>query len=245
MNNFSHQPMAAKDVKTKALGLVEELKKLAPLADKQRRVPDESIELLKKSGLLRTLQPKEFGGDELTIRAHVDAVSTVARGCGATAWVLGVYHAHHWIMGHMSNQACTDVYGPGRDQAIAAVIGPRGKAIRKADGTYILNGFWPFGSGNAASEWLLLGCEVFDEAGDKLDEGDLLLPVTDAEILDDWFVAGLQGTGSSSIKCSDVIIPSHRFVSLPDVMERKSEVYTNPNSPTLYKSQQLHQEFSV
>lgn len=138
------------------------------------------------------------------MRAHVDAVSTVARACNATAWVLGVYHAHSWMLGHFAPQAQQDVYGNGGNEAVAAVIGPRGKAVRRGDGTYRLSGFWPFASGNAAAHWLLLGCEVFDESGNKLDDGDLLVPMSDVRVLDDWHVAGLQGTGSSSVKCSDI-----------------------------------------
>ncbi|WP_245331338.1 hypothetical protein [Mesorhizobium sophorae] len=61
-----------------------------------------------------------------------------------------------------------------------------------------MNGFWPFASGNAAARWLLLGAEVFDEAGNKLDEGDLAVPTGDAEQIDDWHVAGLQGNSKAA-----------------------------------------------
>ena len=225
------------DVKATAEALIPDFQKLAARAEELRRVPDESVDLLKSSGLLQILQPAACGGRQLTMRAHVDAMATVARGCNASAWVLGVYHAHSRMLGHMSPQAQQDVYGANPDQAVAAVIGPRGKAVRKSDGTYVLSGFWPFGSGNAASEWLLLGCEVFDEAGDKLDDGDLLVPVADVVVLDDWHVAGLQGTGSSSIKCADVVVPAHRFLSLSALLENQTAPYADPDAPTLYKSQ--------
>ena len=99
------------------------------------------------------------------MRSHVDAVSTVAKGCAATAWVLGVYHAHDYIIGHMSEKAQEEIYTTGDIAAVAAVIGPRGKAIHRADGAYSLSGFWPFASGNAGAHWMLLGAEVFDESG--------------------------------------------------------------------------------
>ena len=85
-------------------------------------------------------------------------------------------------MAHFPEQAQDDVYGQDHNTMISAVIGPRGKAIRQADGSYILNGFWPFGSGCQLSKWLLLGAEVFDEKGEFLDLADLLIPTTDAEI---------------------------------------------------------------
>ena len=236
MNVSVHNRSGQSDIKQIAEGLVGDFRRFAAAAEDLRRVPDESIDLLRTSGLLHVLQPRACGGKQLTMRAHVDAVSTVARGCNATAWVLGVYHAHSWLMGHMDRKAQEDVYGQNPDQAIAAVIGPRGKAVRRADGSFVLNGFWPFGSGNSAADWLLLGAEVFDEKGAKFDEADLLVPVSDVEILDDWRVAGLQGTGSSSIRCANVVVPAHRLLSLSALLDNNTAPYNDPDGPALYKS---------
>ena len=237
MNIHVAQTVRESEAKRIAESLIPELQKRAALAEELRRVPDESIALLKSSGLLRTIQPASCGGDQLSMRAHVDVVSSVARGCNATGWVLGVYQAHSWMFGHMSEQAQNDVFADDADQAVAAVIGPRGKATRKADGSYILSGFWPFASGNAAAEWLLLGSEIFDEAGHKLDEGDLLVRKSDLTVLDDWHVAGLQGTGSSSVKCENLAVPAHRFLSLSALLNNQTTPYTDPSAPTMFKSQ--------
>jgi 3-hydroxy-9,10-secoandrosta-1,3,5(10)-triene-9,17-dione monooxygenase len=226
------------DVKAAAESIVPQLRKYAAKAEELRRVPDESVALLKSSGLMQVLQPASVGGLQLDMRAHVDAISTVAKGCNSAAWILGVYHAHSWMMGHVSHQAQQDVWGEDPTMPIAAVIGPRGKATRKADGSYVIvSGFWPFGSGNTHAKWLFLGCEIFDESGAMLDAGDLLVPVRDVEILDDWHVAGLQGTGSSSIKCADVAVPAHRFVSLSGLLENQAPGYLAGDGPALYKSQ--------
>ena len=225
------------DVRAAAEQLVGPLREFAALAESQRRVPDESLRLLRASGLLTLLQPASCGGRQMTMRAHLDAVSTIAKGCNAAAWVLGVYHAHSWMMGHMGRQAQLDVYGESSDAPIAAVIGPRGKAVRQRDGGYILSGFWPFCSGNAAARWLLLGAEIFDEAGAKLDEGDLLVPTEQVERLDDWRVAGLQGTGSNSVRCEGLTVPAHRYLSLSALLENHTPPYADPAAPALYKAQ--------
>ena len=237
MNVHTAARMTEADAMRIAEGLIPELRTRALLADEMRKVPAENIDLLKKSGLLQTIQSAACGGQELSMRAHVDVISTIAKGCNATAWVLGVYQAHSWLLGHFGKQAQQDVYGDGGEQAVAAVIGPRGKATRKADGSYELSGFWPFASGNAAADWLLLGSEIFDEQGNKLDEGDLLVPKSELELLDDWFVSGLQGTGSSSVKCTNLAVPAHRFLSLSALLENQTTPYTDPNAPSVFKSQ--------
>jgi 3-hydroxy-9,10-secoandrosta-1,3,5(10)-triene-9,17-dione monooxygenase len=237
MNAHAPKTIAESDVKAIAASLVPELRQRALQTDGDRRVPPENIKLLADSGLLGIFRAKKWGGRELSMRAHVDAVSTIAEGCQATAWVLGVYHAHDYIIGHMSERAQEEVYTTSPHQAVAAVIGPRGKAVRKSDGSYVLSGFWPFASGNAASDWMLLGAEVFDENNSKLDEGDLLVPVSDIIAIDDWHVAGLQGTGSNSVKCTNVAVPAHRFVSLPAILENHTPVFARGDTPAIYKCQ--------
>jgi alkylation response protein AidB-like acyl-CoA dehydrogenase len=102
--------MTEADAKRVAENLLPELRTRAFLADEMRKVPVENIEMLRKSGLLQTIQPAACGGQQLSMRAHVDVISTIARGCNATAWVLGVYHAHSWMLGHIGKQAQSDVY---------------------------------------------------------------------------------------------------------------------------------------
>ena len=39
------------------------------------------------------------------------------------------------------------------------------------------------------------------------------------ERVDDWHVAGLAGTGSNSVRVKDAVVPAHRFISLPALLE--------------------------
>lgn len=206
--------LSHEDVVARAKRVAIAIKDNAAHAEELRRVPETSIALLKEQGLLRVIQPKRAGGWELSMRAHLDVVTALAEGCGSTSWVAGVAHAHSWMLGHFPEEALQEVYGDDPDTLVAAVIAPRGKAVRHADGSYSLEGFWPFGSGCLHSEWLILGAEVSDEAGEVVDAGDFLVPASSVEIRDDWYVAGLQGTGSNSMTCGGLKVPAHRFLSL-------------------------------
>lgn len=237
MKHMSGPALAESEVVAAAEALLPALREREIQTDKDRQVPEENIRLLAESGLLGIFRAKKWGGSELSMRAHVDAVATVAKGCQATAWVLGVFHAHDYIIGHMPDQAQADIYESAPDQAVAAVIGPRGKAVKQADGSFRLTGFWPFASGNRNAGWLLLGAQVFDEDGNKIDEGDLAVPIGDVTQIDDWHVAGLQGTGSNSVKCEDVHVPAHRYVSLPAMVENQSRGFTDPDAPAIFKCQ--------
>lgn len=205
--------------------------------EQARRVPIENMERICDEGLLTVIQSKSCGGHELSMRAHLDVLSAIAEGCSATAWVLGVMHAHSWLLAHFPQQAQDDVYKTNPNTMVSAVIGPRGKAVRKSDGTYVLNGFWPFGSGCQLSKWLLLGAEVFDEDGEFLDLADLLIPTSDAKIQDDWYVAAFQGTGSNSLVVKDLEIPAHRYLSLMGLLKHDTPGITDNYTGWLHKAE--------
>ena len=217
MTNEVSAPSSAThdEVVARAREVAEAIKVDAGMADELRRVPEASLARVQEAGLLRTIQPRRVGGHELSMRAHLDVISALAEGCGATAWVAGVGHAHSWMLGHFPNEALREVYGDDPDTLVSAVIGPRGKAVRQADGSHVLSGFWPFASGCHHAKWLIFGAQVFDEAGEMIDEADFLIPADQASIRDDWNVAGMQGTGSNSVTVDNVSIPPHRHLSIP------------------------------
>lgn len=220
MSNIAESDELHATLVNRAQALAEEFRSRMNEAERERRVPAKNIERICEEGLLRVLQSRRNGGHELSMRAHLDVVAAVAEGCPATGWVMGVMHAHSWIMSHFPAETQDEVYKKNPDTLIGAVIGPRGKARKQADGTYVLSGFWPFGSGSEHSEWLLLGAEVLDDKDEVVDVADFLLPANQVEIRDDWHVAGLQGTGSCSLVVKDVQIPAHRHLSLIGLINR-------------------------
>jgi hypothetical protein len=55
------------------------------------------------------------------------------------------------------------------------------------------------------------------EAGDPRHVAYLLVPFAEIEIVDDWQVLGLLGTGSKSLLLHDIFVPEHRSVWLRDL----------------------------
>ena len=217
----------------RAAGLIGELRARRGEAEKLRRVPDANIAAVRAAGLLKVLQPRSAGGYEMSLHTHLDVVSAIGRGCGATAWCMGVMHAHSWLLALYPEAAQDDVFAANPDTIISAVIAPRGTA-RIVPGGYVLSGTWPFASGCEHSDWLLLGAMVANEDG-IVDEGDFLLPTADVTIKDDWHVAGLRGTGSCSVAVKDLFVPPHRFLSLRQAGEGKAPGLAR-NDGSLYRS---------
>ena len=209
--------VTASDAVARATELIPELRDRATQTALDRRLPQSNVDALRRAGALKTIQAKRNGGYALGIRTHLDVMSALGRGCGSTAWVAGVVHAHSWLASHFPEQGQDDIYGNNPDAIVSAVIGPRGKAVRTADG-YRLEGVWPFGSGCERADWLLLGAVVFDEAGNEIDQGDFMVPQSEVTIKDDWYVSGLAGTGSCTMVVTGVDVPAHRYLSLPGLI---------------------------
>lgn len=205
----------------RATALAPELRARRAEAERLRRLPDANVAAVRQAGLLRVLQARRSGGHQMSLHAHLDVVAAIGRGCGATAWCMGVMHAHTWMLALFPQAAQDDVYGDHRDAITCAVIAPRGKA-RPVSGGYVLNGQWPFASGCEHSQWLLLGAAVTGDDGSVADEGDLLVPTAEVTINDDWHVAGLRGTGSCSVTVRELFVPAHRFLSLPQAAQGKA-----------------------
>jgi 3-hydroxy-9,10-secoandrosta-1,3,5(10)-triene-9,17-dione monooxygenase len=226
----------------RAEALVPELRARVAEADALRKVPPANIEALRKAGLFRVLQARRYGGHQQSLRTHIDTVAAVAHGCGATAWCMGVIHAHSWLMAHFPQAAQEETFGANPDAIIAAVIAPRGRARAVQDGDkagdrdgYVLSGVWPFASGSQHADWLFLGAAIVDDKGEVTDEADFLVPSGDVIIKDDWNVTGLRATGSCTVLVKDLFVPTHRYLSMRGL--------TSGNSPgaglhegTLYKS---------
>lgn len=201
----------------RAEALVPVLRDRAGRTEELRRVPDETIEDLHRSGLFRILQPRRVGGSELPFRSIVELISVIGRGDASTAWVLANLAAHHWLLGMWPKRAQDEVWGPSPDNLIgSALIFPRGRG-RAADGGYRVSGRWPFSSGVDAAAWILLGAIVQDEETGGTEPRIFLMPASDFAIIDTWHVIGLAGTGSKDVAVDDVFVPDYRTVAVSQI----------------------------
>jgi 3-hydroxy-9,10-secoandrosta-1,3,5(10)-triene-9,17-dione monooxygenase len=197
-----------------AEALVPVLRERASRAEELRRLPDETIDDLHKSGLFRILQPNRVGGSELPFRAIVELVAIIGRGCGSTAWVLANLAAHHWLLAMWPRQAQDEIWGESPDNLISsALIFARGRA-RPVPGGYRVSGRWPYSSGVDPSAWNMLGAIVNDEEAGTTEPRIFLVPAHDYQVIDTWHVIGLVGTGSKDVAVEDVFVPQHRTLAV-------------------------------
>ena len=204
--------------------LVERAEKLLPEledrtaeAEALRKLPEASIRALVDTGLTRALQPERWGGSGLGTTTHIALTSTLAHACMSTGWCQFVWSAHNRLLAVYPEAAQEEVWGPDPEALIAASLGPVGNAAR-VDGGLRISGRWSFASGCDAASWLFLGATSQGE--DPPAPYLCAVPKSEIEIIDNWHVMGLRGTGSKDVAASDVFVPEHRLMPWFDVVGR-------------------------
>jgi 3-hydroxy-9,10-secoandrosta-1,3,5(10)-triene-9,17-dione monooxygenase len=199
----------------RARALVPLLAKRAPAAAAARRLPDETIADYRASGILRILQPRRFGGIQGRFSLFSRIVEELTYGCASAAWVYAVLGEHQWIIASYPEAAQIDVWGDDPEAVASSSLAPRAAATRVAGG-WRLSGRYPFSSGCDHAQWAIIGA-FLGEAGDPRHVAYMLVPFAAIEIVDDWQVLGLLGTGSKSLVLHDIFVPEHRSVWLRDL----------------------------
>ncbi|WP_425826819.1 3-hydroxy-9,10-secoandrosta-1,3,5(10)-triene-9,17-dione monooxygenase oxygenase subunit [Streptomyces fractus] len=195
--------------------LLPALRERAQETEDARRVPAESIKLLRGTGFFKLLQPVRYGGFEADPLDHYTAVKLIASACGSTGWVASVLGAHAWHLATFPAQAQEDIWGRAPETLLSSAYAPLGTATR-VEGGFRLSGKWSFSSGVDHAGAAILGTLVKDEKGDTADYAAFLVPCEDYTVEDVWHTVGLRGTGSNDIVVDDVFVPAHRTLSFSD-----------------------------
>ncbi|OWJ56318.1 MULTISPECIES: acyl-CoA dehydrogenase family protein [Paraburkholderia] len=208
--------------------LVPMLRKQAASVEESGTVPAQTIKAFRDAGLLRILQPKRWGGYGMSPLVFYKVLMEIGRGCPSSAWNLFVLGLHPWFFGLLDPKAGDEVWANDQNALVASSLAPFGQA-KKVDGGWTLSGTWKFSSGcDHASGGTLLGARQMDDSGRMLDHLVFHVLPPDYEIVDDWHVVGLAGTGSKSIKVTEAFVPDYRVCSLIDYRGSDDPAYRYP-----------------
>jgi 3-hydroxy-9,10-secoandrosta-1,3,5(10)-triene-9,17-dione monooxygenase len=226
------------DVVRRAQAMATQLASHAEETESLGKLSDQSVKLIREAGVMRMLQPVEYGGYAAHPAEFAAAVMEVAKSCGSSGWVCGVAGVHPWEMALMDRKLQDEVWGEDQDTWIASPYMPSGVAT-PMDGGYVLNGRWQFSSGTDHCDWIFLGAMVGDADGrpaKPFRAMHVVLPRADYKIVDDsWDVIGLCGTGSKDIIVDGAFIPSYRTINTEDVTEGERAAERAGHTESIYK----------
>ena len=192
----------------RAAELMPVLRERAARTEELRRVPAETVKDILSAGLYRIGVPERFGGIDGDYGLIFHVAAELGRGCASTAWCYCLWAAHAWLVGYWPLQAQEEVFGASPDALCSSSLGPGKSTCTSVEGGYRLSGRWEFSSGCDSASWLILGVSGVGE------RNWVLVPRGDFEIVDNWFVSGLRGSGSKDVVVNDAIVPYHRVLDV-------------------------------
>ena len=216
----------------RARELMPFLREQAPKCEEARRLTPAVMAALHRTGLLRYLQPKVWGGMELPFVAYFDIPEMLSRGDISVGWTVTNLASHHRNLAWWEPRAQEEVLGSNPDACIASGIAYQQGCGRPVDGGIMLTGEWGFSSGTDHSDWSMLACIVRD-GEQPVDYVFCLLNRCDYEVVDDWHTLGMRATSSKTVRCRDVFVPAYRVLSMYVAREGHSwpglQVHRNPH----------------
>jgi alkylation response protein AidB-like acyl-CoA dehydrogenase len=210
--------------------LIDAIDRLAPLIraqrdafDRLRRLPDDIFAALADAGLFRLWLPRALGGPELSPFDFMQVVETASALDGSVGWLIGNGGGMSRIGGYLG-QAPVRAWFSDPQAFVASATGAVGSAVAVADG-YRVSGRWPFGSGSHhATRFMVLAAEHAEAP-----RICCYLARADVNIIDNWHVSGLRGTGSCDFEARDVFVPAaHTHAFLDSQPTQPGPLYRMP-----------------
>jgi alkylation response protein AidB-like acyl-CoA dehydrogenase len=206
------------DVRQSARDLSKELKDRAEEIETNRRLPRDLSDRFASAGFYRTCVPEVYGGLELPPAETMGAIEILAQADGASAWCGFIGATSGTVLAMLPEAAAREIFAT-PETLLSGVFAPRGKAV-VVDGGFQVEGQWQWGSGTQNADWILAGCQVIrDGEPELLRNGTprsrmMIVPASEVEFLDTWYVSGLSGTGSTDFAIHDHFVPNHHAVGI-------------------------------
>jgi alkylation response protein AidB-like acyl-CoA dehydrogenase len=221
--------------------LIERAESLAQLfrdtaqeAENARRPLDHVIDAIRDSGLFALMVPKQYGGHEQDLDTFFDVVLTLSRGDASMGWITGFYIEHNlWLFNYP--QHVYEKVLDGADHVLApAALNIGAGSAQKVDGGYLLSGRWQWGTGIVHGTWVMAGGLAMNDAGKPVPTF-FLLPVSDVQPIDTWFVTGMCATGSWDFNIDDVFVPDDHALPFQQFLDATSGIAERFSGP-LYRT---------
>ena len=189
-------------------------------AQKLRRLPNETVDILIDEGLFRFTLPPELGGENASSMETIDVLEAISAIDASVGWnVMIGSEINAMAAGGMPHDLAREVYLDNPRVIMCGGGGPGtvpGKAVEQPDGSYKIWGQTTFQSGCHQVEWAFMSCPLYESAdapAPLMDEAAgmpkmkmFFVNRSKFEIVDTWDVAGLRGSGSHDVKVDGAII---------------------------------------
>src|SRR5262245_60380 len=199
-------------------------------AEDLRTLPGDAVDALRGMGAFWLKTPAELGGTPLDPVDFCDVIEELAYADSSTAWAAMIGAGCAGLAGGWLPEAgARRVFAP--DSPLPVVAGqlqPRGTG-RPVEGGYVVSGRWSFASGIMHASWLIGAFHPQPAADAAVDDSQriviFVLPKDQAEVIANWQVAGLVGTGSMDFRVAEQFVPDEMTYDLGIAAVRGGDLF--------------------
>ncbi|MEC7490766.1 MAG: acyl-CoA dehydrogenase family protein [Pseudomonadota bacterium] len=216
--SLGHDYVTPEEMVRRARSIIGVIRENQEKTERDGRVSEALFRKILDQGFFKMLMPRRYGGYEHGVDTFVEVSYEIARGCGSVGWVHSICNMYQYLLAMFPLEAQDDLWKDNEDACASASFIPTGTAEKNSDG-YSVSGSWAYCSGVDNCPWVLMAVRVIEDGVEEpIERGYILAPKEEFKIRDDWHVAGLAGTGSKTVYCENIIVPSHRYLALEDTM---------------------------
>ena len=172
----------------------------AVISERERSLSDQSADALRAAGIFGMLVPDDLGGNTVAPLAVYEVLRRLSAIDTSTAWAAAILLQGAGEMATVLDPRAAQALFAERIPLRVLSLAP-GSATETGDG-YIVDGQWDFLSGLRQADYVAVTFEV-----DAQTRRCGLIPRHQLEVVDDWQVLGMRGTGSSSARAAGVLVP--------------------------------------
>lgn len=196
----------------RADALAPEFRARAAEGETNRTMPADLAAKVKKAGLFRLSLPASLGGWEADPITIFEVIEKLSYADGSAGWTT-LIGCSPTFMAWLDPSVAAKLLDGNPDICTTGVFAPLGRAVPDGNGSFTVDGRWPCNSGCPHSEWFVAGVVVMDGDHPRVvppgrpDWRFAWFPCADGEIIDNWYAAGLKGTGSHDVAAHGITVP--------------------------------------
>ena len=182
--------------------LLDDIRSRRAEIETKRHVPRDIVERLRATGIYRAAVPKSQGGDGAPLANVLQLVERISEADASVGWVAAFAPQGANYFGALPSHRLKEIYASGPDVIGAGGLFPL-QPVERLEGRLRVNGRWKFGSGATGADWISVGIIVPGD-GQPPPPRLLVLPASKVDIVENWEVVGLSGTGSHDLVVNNV-----------------------------------------
>ena len=216
-----------------ARALAPKIIELRGAIERERTLPHELVTTMANAGFFSMWRARALGGPELSFPDFARVIEELSRADGSVGWCTMVSVVLSRLSGYLDEKVAREIFGDA-GTIVAGSVNPSGKAVA-VPGGFRVSGRWSYGSFVQHSKWTAGNSIVHDGDAPRRDANGapdirfMFMPTKEVEILDNWYVFGLKGTGSNDFQVHDLFVAEdHALPAFTTKPTQPGTLYATP-----------------